>query len=117
MCGLFVSTCPLSAAAQVRVTHFVQRRGTLPIRWHTMRNGCVLAHSLLPIRGRAPRHQPAVGRMGVLAFTGELWEVPQNRSDTDVVLARLESVGPKKAFRSFDGNWAIVYVSNHDGCI
>ncbi|MDO8476655.1 MAG: asparagine synthase-related protein [Candidatus Rokubacteria bacterium] len=82
-----------------------------------MPNGHVLAHSLLPIRGRAPRHQPAVGRRGVLAFTGELWDVTQNRSDTDVVLARLESIGPRKAFRSFHGNWAIVYLSSHDGYI
>ena len=40
-----------------------------------MPDGAVLGHSLLPIRGRTPRHQPAEGRRGVLAFTGELWDV------------------------------------------
>jgi asparagine synthetase B (glutamine-hydrolysing) len=53
----------------------------------------------------------------VLAFTGELWDVAENCPDTDVVLDRLESLGPRKAFRSFRGNWAIVYISSRNGHI
>lgn len=109
MCGLFLSTRAVSDCVRTQVSYLLERRGTLPSRWHAASDGCTLAHSLLPIRGREPRTQPVCGTSGTLLFTGELWDTVDATCDTDAVLSAVETHGPRRAFASFDGNWAVVY--------
>src|SRR5271155_3766664 len=114
MCGLFLSTQGLGRATRRNVGFLVGRRGTLPTRWQEFASNGVMAHSLLPLRGPQPRIQPLAGRRGTLLFTGDLGTPSRQSADTDQVLEKLETRGPRRAFAEFDGNWAVVY-RTHQG--
>jgi len=114
MCGLFLSTHPIRDGARRQIEFFLQRRGTLPVRWVPFGGAGVCAHSLLPLRGLEPRLQPLQGAEGILLFTGELWDAGAYQCDTDKVCATLTNVSPHRAFALFDGNWAIVYARSRD---
>src|SRR6185295_3560446 len=117
MCGLFLSTRSVPARARRDIEAFVQRRGTLPVRWQSLEGGGVCAHALLPIRGDQPRYQPVCATVGTVLFTGELWSGGANGSDTDQVLATLNEMNPRRAFAAFDGNWAIVFQRMRDASV
>src|ERR1700727_2340106 len=113
MCGIFATTDPSLLAQQPLVDRCLARRGTEKPVWRMAEGGCVLAHCLLPVRGRSPVLQPVETSRGFLLFSGELWDIANGQSDTIAFGERIERLGFRRAVERSRGMWALVLVNPH----
>jgi asparagine synthetase B (glutamine-hydrolysing) len=110
MCGIFATTDRALVADEAAVERCLQRRGTETVVWRSTDSGCVLAHCLLPVRGKAPVLQPLDLDDGFLLYSGELWDVGGGRSDSIELADRIGAFGLKRAVERSRGMWALVMV-------
>ena len=112
MCALFATTNRAMVAQKALIERCMQRRGTEKVVWQSTESGCVLAHCLLPVRGKTPVMQPLQVGEGFLLYSGELWDVERGRSDSIELADRIGTLGFKRAIER-SRMWALVVVDPH----
>lgn len=114
MCGLFFSTLPASTTPGLCefiqiVISLIEHRGIYPPDLY-QQDKLLFAHSLMPVQGIEPVHQPLVEGSHVLIFAGELWQHEGETSDTRYLFNALcNSDNVAETLRSLNGMFALVF--------
>lgn len=114
MCGIFFSTSDLIKKRNLdgftqKVCELIKHRGIYPPNIYHDDN-FVFAHTLMPVQGVSPVHQPMIDEDRTLIFAGELWQHDGEASDTEFLFKALcESDDIAKTLRALRGMFAIVF--------
>lgn len=118
MCGIFFTTLnghttpKLDEFLQVIVS-LIKHRGVYPPDFY-QDTDLLFVHSLMPVQGIVPIHQPLVDGPCVLIFSGELWQHEGESSDTRYLFSSLcNSDNVAETLHALNGMFALVFKNEH----